>query len=94
MEELRQWLIDNNCYTQWCINTEAGEYLGIQMRNLIDSPFKWVRTPEGEGYWHYLAIRCPRPRIDITVGEVLAIFKALDTPPELVFIEKLKPWRQ
>jgi len=94
MEALRQWLIDNKCYTQWCINTEAGKYLDRRMWGLIDSPFKWARTPEGENYWYNLAIKCPDVPIDTAVGEALAIFKALDISPELAFIEKLKPWRQ
>jgi len=95
MEELRQWLIDNGCYEQWCRNVQNGDDIDDTLHTLIDSAFTWAETPEGHEYWKTLHRKAPdaprmaRRRID----DVLEYFESLNTIPELKYMEGLKTWK-
>jgi hypothetical protein len=95
MEELRQWLIDNNCYEQWCRDVRNGGDFDEALYALIDSPFTWEETPEGHSYWDNLHRKAPDvPRkARGHIGNILKFFESLDAPPELLAMERLKKWR-
>jgi hypothetical protein len=95
MEKLRQWLIDNNCYEQWCKNVRNGGAIDWTLYGLIDSAFTWDETPEGHEYWYSLhckAIDVPR-KTRGHIGTILEFFESLDAPPELLAMERLKTWK-
>lgn len=95
MEELRQWLIDNNCYEPWCRNVRNGGDIDGILYALIDSAFTWEETPEGHNYWDSLHRKAPDvPRkARGHIGNILEFFESLDAPPELLAMERLKTWR-
>jgi len=96
MEELRQWLIDNGCYEQWCRNVQNGDDIDDTLHTLIDSAFAWAETPEGHAYWkplHRKAPDVPRKARGHRIGDVLRFFESLDAIPELKYMERLKTWK-
>jgi hypothetical protein len=95
MEKMRNWLINNKCYDAWMHNAQTCAWLrqGRSINSLLSDAFLWEETPEHRQYWSALSHTQPYMNKSMTIKSVVQAFKALDSDPMLLRMERLKPWK-